>query len=100
MAYCLGEHLKRKLTRYHGYTFLSALVTTGAKCFLIPLPLFERDWKMPMLAPTIIPILITIEPTQAEFRQETARAGLTIDELTTPWGEICSVLRPLEKGSR
>ena len=41
-----------------------------------------------------------IEPIQTEFRDETARAELTIDELTTPWGEIWAVLRPLERVSR
>jgi hypothetical protein len=41
-----------------------------------------------------------IEPIQTEFREETARAGLAIDELTTPWGEIWAVLRPLERVSR
>jgi len=85
--------------------FLSALiVTTGAKRFLIRVPLFERDWKLPMRRAVGANYYSDpdhkIEPTQAEFRQETARAGLTIDELTTPWGEIWAVLRPLEKGSR
>jgi hypothetical protein len=31
---------------------------------------------------------------QSEFRDEIDRAGLVIDELITPWGEIWTVLRP------
>ena len=82
--------------------FLSALIaTTGAKQFLIRVPLFERDWKMPMRRVVGANYYSDpdhkIEPTQAEFRDETARAGLTIDELSTPWGEIWAVLRPLQE---
>ena len=78
------------------------IATTGAKRFLIRVPLFY--WKVLMRRAVGANYYSDpdhkIEPTQAEFRQETARAGLTIDELTTPWGEIWAVLRPLEKGSR
>jgi SAM-dependent methyltransferase len=79
--------------------FLSALIaTTGAKRFLIRVPLFERDWKMPMRRTVGANYYSDpdhkIEPTRAEFREETARAGLVIDELITPWGEIWAMLRP------
>jgi hypothetical protein len=44
MAYGKGEHLKHKLTRYHGVR-ISFRANAN---FLIRVPLFERDWKMPM----------------------------------------------------
>ncbi len=83
--------------------FLSALIaTTGAKKFLIRVPLFERDWKLPMRRAVGANYYSDpdhkIEPTKSEFREETTRAGLEIDELSTPWGEIWAVLRPIEKG--
>jgi SAM-dependent methyltransferase len=79
--------------------FLKALIaTTGAKRFLIRVPLFERDWKMPMRREVGANYYSDpdhkIEPTEAEFRAETAQAGLVIDELITPWGEIWASLRP------
>lgn len=79
--------------------FLSALIaTTKARRFLIRVPLFERDWKMPMRRAVGANYYSDpdhkIEPMQSEFRDETDRAGLIIDELITPWGEIWAVLRP------
>ncbi len=84
--------------------FLSALVAnTQAKKFLIRVPHFERDWKMPMRRAVGANYYSDpdhkIEPTQAEFRDETARAGLVIDELITPWGEIWATLHPMERSS-
>jgi SAM-dependent methyltransferase len=80
--------------------FLKALIaTSGAKRFLIRVPLFERDWKMPMRREVGANYYSDpdhkIEPTQAEFRAETAQAGLHIDELITPWGEIWASLQPI-----
>jgi hypothetical protein len=85
--------------------FLAALIaTTSAKRFLIRVPLFERDWKMPLRRALGVNYYSDpdhkIEPTQAEFREETARAGLAIDELITPWGEIWATLHPVERVSR
>lgn len=79
--------------------FLKALIeTTKAKRFLIRVPLFERDWKMPMRREVGANYYSDpdhkIEPTEAEFRAETAQAGLAVEELITPWGEIWSALRP------
>jgi len=79
--------------------FLKALiVTTGARRFLIRVPLFERDWKLPLRRQLGANYYSDpdhkIEHTQAEFRAETAAAGLAIDELSTPWGEIWAVLHP------
>jgi hypothetical protein len=36
-----------------------------------------------------------IEPTGAEFRAETAAAGLVVDEMIMAWGEIWASLKPL-----
>lgn len=84
--------------------FLKALIaTTGAKRFLIRVPLFERDWKMPMRREVGANYYSDpdhkIEPTQAEFRAETAAAGLAVDELITPWGEIWASLKVADKGA-
>jgi SAM-dependent methyltransferase len=81
--------------------FLQALITTTqAERFLIRVPLFERDWKMPMRRAVGANYYSDsdhkIEPTQAEFREETGRAGLVIDELVTPWGEIWAELHVRE----
>jgi SAM-dependent methyltransferase len=81
----------------HG--FLTALIeTTGAKRFLIRVPLFERDWKMAMRREVGANYYSDpdhkIEPMQDEFRAETAAAGLVVDHLITPWGEIWASLRP------
>jgi len=82
--------------------FLKALMkTTHAPRFLIRVPLFERDWKMPMRRDVGANYYSDpdhkIEPTESEFRAETARAGLVVDELMTPWGEIWAALRPAER---
>lgn len=84
--------------------FLAALIkTTGAKRFLIRVPLFERDWKMAMRREIGANYYSDpdhkIEPTEAEFRKETAAAGLVIDELIMPWGEIWAALRPEAKAA-
>lgn len=77
---------------------VSLIATTRARRFLIRVPLFERDWKMPMRRNFGVNYYSDpdhkIEPTQAEFRAETAAAGLVVDELETPWGEIWAVLHP------
>ncbi|PWB59711.1 MAG: hypothetical protein C3F17_16230 [Bradyrhizobiaceae bacterium] len=79
--------------------FLSALIAgTGARRFLIRVPLFERDWKLPMRREVGANYYSDpdhkIEPMLSEFRAETHAAGLEIEELQTPWGEIWASLRP------
>ena len=79
--------------------FLAALIaTTGAKRFLIRVPLFERDWKMPMRRSVGANYYSDpdhkIEHTQAEFRAETEKAGLALEQMLTPWGEIWAMLHP------
>jgi SAM-dependent methyltransferase len=80
------------------HAFLRALIDkTKAKRFLIRVPLFERDWRLAMRREVGANYYSDpdheIEPTQEEFRQETSTAGLVIEHLMTPWGEIWSVLR-------
>jgi SAM-dependent methyltransferase len=79
--------------------FLRALIVkTDAKRFLIRVPLFERDWRLPMRREVGANYYSDpdhkIEPMQEEFRHETAAAGLVIDSLETPWGEIWAALHP------
>ncbi len=81
--------------------FLAAVRTsTGAPKFLIRVPHFEREWQMPMRKELGVNYYSDddhkIEHTLAEFRAETAAAGLEIAEILTPWGEIwadCRVAR-------
>jgi SAM-dependent methyltransferase len=80
------------------HAFLTALIDkTKAKRFLIRVPLFERDWRLAMRREVGANYYSDpdheIEPTQEEFRRETAAAGLIVEQLNTPWGEIWSVLR-------
>jgi 2-polyprenyl-3-methyl-5-hydroxy-6-metoxy-1,4-benzoquinol methylase len=84
--------------------FLKALIaTTNAKRFLIRVPLFERDWKMAMRREIGANYYSDpdhkIEPTESEFRAETAAARLVVDELITPWGEIWAALHPAGKAA-
>ncbi len=79
--------------------FLKSLIrTTQAKRFLIRVPLFERDWKLPMRREVGANYYSDpdhkIEPMLSEFQAETQAAGLAIDELITPWGEIWASLHP------
>jgi len=70
--------------------------TTQAKRFLIRVPLFERDWKLAMRRDLGVNYYSDpdhkIEPMQSQFRDETAQAGLKVDQLITPWGEIWAML--------
>ena len=80
------------------HAFLTALIDkTKARRFLIRVPLFERDWRLAMRREVGANYYSDpdheIEPTQEEFRRETAAAGLIVEQLGTPWGEIWSVLR-------
>jgi SAM-dependent methyltransferase len=84
------------------HAFLTALIDkTKARRFLIRVPLFERDWRLAMRREVGANYYSDpdheIEPTQEEFRQETAAAGLVVEQLSTPWGEIWSVLRVSDK---
>jgi 2-polyprenyl-3-methyl-5-hydroxy-6-metoxy-1,4-benzoquinol methylase len=80
--------------------FLSTLIAkTDARGFLIRVPLFERDWKLPMRREVGANYYSDpdhkIEPMVSEFRAETTAAGLAINELHTIWGEIWASLHPM-----
>jgi SAM-dependent methyltransferase len=80
--------------------FLSTLIAkTDARRFLIRVPLFERDWKLPMRREVGANYYSDpdhkIEPMVSEFRAETTAAGLAINELQTIWGEIWASLHPM-----
>ena len=84
------------------HAFLTALIEkTKAKRFLIRVPLFERDWRLPMRREVGANYYSDpdheIEPMQEEFRQETSAAGFVVEQLTTPWGEIWAVLHPRDQ---
>jgi len=65
---------------------------TKAKCFLIRVPLYERDWQIPLREELKINYYNDsdhkIEHKIVEFKKEIESAGLNIDELHTKWGEI------------
>ncbi len=70
---------------------------TNAHTFLIRVPSFERDWRVPLkqelgiehrLDPTHF-----VEYTSVQFKSEISEAGLTIESLSMQWGEIWSVLK-------
>lgn len=73
--------------------FLTRLrIATAAKRFLIRVPLFERDWLMPLRRELQIQYYSDpdhkIEHTVRELREEVSEAGFEIIELNTIWGEI------------
>lgn len=83
--------------------FLRKLIeTTRAKRFLIRVPLFERDWKLPMRREVGANYFSDpdhkIEPAREEFARETAAAGLVARETILIWGEIWCMLEPVPGG--
>lgn len=60
--------------------------------FLIRVPLFERDWRVPLKKELGIEYRLDptheIEYTRETFQQEMAAAGLTISYMEIRWGEI------------
>lgn len=68
----------------------------GAKYWLVRIPNFERDWRVPLKKELDIPYFSDsthyIEHTPAQFRNEVNLAGLTIKEIELRWGEIWAVL--------
>jgi len=78
--------------------FLRRLVaTTKARRLLIRVPLFERDWRVPLKRDLGVewrsdPTHLT-EHTHAAFVAELDEAGLEVAEEKIRWGEIWSVVR-------
>ncbi len=71
---------------------------TGAPRVLVRVPLFERDWRVPLKQELGVDYRLDpthrIEYTQEEFDAELAAAGFTVDERQVRWGEIWAVCRP------
>ena len=70
---------------------------TKAPVFLIRVPSFERDWRVPLKEELGIEYRLDpthfVESTIAQFNSEMMAAGLAVDSLSTQWGEIWSVLK-------
>lgn len=71
---------------------------TGAPRVLVRVPLFERDWRVPLKQELGVDYRLDpthrIEYTQEEFDAEMGAAGFTVDERQVRWGEIWAVCRP------
>ena len=65
---------------------------TKAKCFLIRVPLFERDWQIPLMKELGSEYFSDsdhkIEHSVVEFEKEMSDSKLIITEMETLWGEI------------
>jgi SAM-dependent methyltransferase len=74
------------------------VAATQAHVVLIRVPLFERDWRLPMRKELGITYFSDpthrIEHTLQEFAQEIAEGGLTLVEQRLIWGEIWALCRP------
>jgi 2-polyprenyl-3-methyl-5-hydroxy-6-metoxy-1,4-benzoquinol methylase len=80
-------------------TFLRDIVRTAQpQMLLIRVPLFEREWQMPLRRELGVNFLSDpdhrIEHTLAEFAAELDAAGLVAEEQMTVWGEIWARCRP------
>lgn len=66
------------------------------KRFLIRVPMFERDWRVPFKKELGLDYRLDdthfIEYTKEIFEEETSKAGLKIAKLDVRWGEIWAVL--------
>lgn len=71
---------------------------TGADRLLVRVPLFERDWRVPLVKE--LGLEWRLDPTHEteytleSFRDEVASAGLEVRHLEVRWGEIWCELRP------
>ena len=67
-------------------------IMTGSKKLLIRVPLFERDWQLPLRKELDMYYFSDndhkIEHTIEEFKQEINQSGFLINQLLTIWGEI------------
>jgi len=66
--------------------------TTGASLFLIRVPMFERDWRVPLKKELGVEWRLDLthetEYRRHEFEREMLDAGLRIDDIQYCWGEI------------
>lgn len=89
------EHLTNRpeLIRHLTHSF-------NPKCFLIRVPMIERDWIVPykkeMAVEWRLDATHEIEYTEAEVRQELADAGLSVASISFSWGEMYIKAVPAE----
>jgi SAM-dependent methyltransferase len=86
------EHLEGRVV------FLQETIArAGARRLLVRVPLFERDWRVPLKRELGVDFRLDpthcIEYTVAEFEAEIAAAGLVIAESQVRWGEIWATCR-------
>jgi SAM-dependent methyltransferase len=71
---------------------------TGARRVLVRVPLFDRDWRVPLKRE--LGVEFRLDPTHrteytlAEFEDEIAKAGLVVTERQVQWGEIWATCAP------
>jgi len=83
----------------HRVEFLRDSITPlGASRVLVRVPLFERDWRVPLKRELGIEYRLDttheIEYTPEAFAAEIATAGFVVEEQQIRWGEIWAVCRP------
>lgn len=84
------EHIERRVE-----FLLTVAAKTGAKKFLFRVPLFERDWRVPMKKELGLNYFSDpthyVEHTFDEFVVEVEAAGLIVNSYEIRWGEIWAV---------
>jgi SAM-dependent methyltransferase len=74
------------------------LARSGARRLLVRVPLFERDWRVPLKRELGVDFRLDpthrVEYTLEEFEAEMAAAGLAVEECQVRWGEIWAACRP------
>jgi len=87
------EHIEDRVSFLRGI-----LRQTDPAKVLIRVPLFERDWQIPLRKELGVSYFSDaehfIEHRQDELRNELAAAELEIEEMTTLWGEIWVATKP------
>lgn len=83
----LLEHLESRVV------FLEKLLQkVGAGRYLIRVPMFERDWRVPLKAELDVDYRLDpthcLEYTREQFLQELTEAGLHVVDVEIRWGEI------------
>jgi len=89
------EHLPERVN-----FLLKAQQNTGANRFLIRVPRFDRDWRVPLKREVGVDYRLddehTIEYTPETFEDEMKQAGLSIVHIESRWGEFWADLRVSE----
>ena len=90
------EHIEKRIE------FLRKILhSIKPKRLIIRVPLFERDWRVPLKKELGIDYRLDsthyIEYTQEEYFEELHQAGLKATNTEFRWGEIWSVAKPLKK---